>query len=771
MSYSELPEFVLKRSNPDEHAKIDCDFVIDGRWHNECRPIFFYGIAHILKHQARNIAYNIREQLPVGGATGATLSTAAQGNCAHNIQSKQAKNDNSSKKLEEKMIALYRTVGWADEFFWLSTWSHQGNLEGPPKWQKIDDPYKMLLEVLVHMEWGDLLRDAWFYHRNDIVTSRKSDDHEDAGRFESWQFGGEYSNIKDALFCRAKARFNEAEKGLDQLEALIRNDSEILQCFDSVIKVIKRNLYFGYGRIYHANSDDGLPEAYFKKAQRLDIGANDERTIADRLFRAATTQIKDDLDNLSFNFFYPKEKSYQNIHILAGWIEDLLLDKENGTLHPRTPLPVPEDPKRENYITSIPNPTMIHRLEELLRKHRDWLRFVTDDREKDNIGFRNAMETIEKQDSNLRNAMFKSKKENDIDVSSWELFILRDWGSYTPILPLILRQVSPDYSESNHTLEGNQGGGGYFLRCGKCGIVIDPGFNYIEHFFEAGLSPDEITHIIVTHDHYDHAASFGPLLNLLFQFNENRKNNQESTQNVDFLLCRGTLDQYARFIVDYKYYGNIVPLTDRDGKMGKEHILSETEPSIMLHTTHTEHALDDGFGKGVGLIFKFGEKLETLGITSDTGWYSQYMLGKKLEKMSLGETFQEHSPGVLVLHVGSLKQDELRNSGFYKTHLGARGVFLSIDEIKECKLAILSEFGEECRGYRRWFANRVDRYFKEQKERHNFRCFPSDRKTRIIARNGDLFISRYDDNTNLVPYEHAEVQKASDGSFKFIDGR
>jgi len=66
------------------------------------------------------------------------------------------------------------------------------------------------------------------------------------------------------------------------------------------------------------------------------------------------------------------------------------------------------------------------------------------------------------------------------------LSVLRKWNSYTPIIP----------SE-----KGDNKGGGYFLYHKGKGIVIDPGFNFIENFYQEGFKVADIDAILITHAH------------------------------------------------------------------------------------------------------------------------------------------------------------------------------------------------------------------------------------------------------------------------------
>ena len=65
------------------------------------------------------------------------------------------------------------------------------------------------------------------------------------------------------------------------------------------------------------------------------------------------------------------------------------------------------------------------------------------------------------------------------------LMVLRQWNSYTPIIV--------DGQESDR-------GGGYFVRHKNVGLVIDPGYNFIELFHEAGCKIVDISHVAITHE-------------------------------------------------------------------------------------------------------------------------------------------------------------------------------------------------------------------------------------------------------------------------------
>ena len=81
-----------------------------------------------------------------------------------------------------------------------------------------------------------------------------------------------------------------------------------------------------------------------------------------------------------------------------------------------------------------------------------------------------------------RGYRYRAQKIADGPVN--KLVILRRWQSYNPSVPRPDRENIP--------------GGGYFLLWEGKGIVIDPGYNFIQNFYDQGFSLEDIDAIVIT---------------------------------------------------------------------------------------------------------------------------------------------------------------------------------------------------------------------------------------------------------------------------------
>jgi hypothetical protein len=291
--------------------------------------------------------------------------------------------------------------------------------------------------------------------------------------------------------------------------------------------------------------------------------------------------------------------------------------------------------------------------------------------------FRNLVESITEADVMARireqqSALDKALARPRTLLKDESYFLcLRKWNSYTPF-------VSGDMEEC---------GGGYFVVWKGSGIVVDPGIKFAHHFLRAGYSICDIDAIVLTHSHVDHTADFECIMTLLYEINSLRKTSGIETHKVKIYSNVGAANKFMNLIAQsYDSIGNLVIMN------AKEKFKIVPDLTMTACSAFHNDLFAPNVGCSLGLIFSSDDGRLCFGITSDTGYRKEL----KDEYISL-------KGGLMVLHIGSIKNEELDVSrpreGKYQEHLGIRGVYNLIYDVKP-KLAILSEFGEELRDVR-----------------------------------------------------------------------
>ena len=328
---------------------------------------------------------------------------------------------------------------------------------------------------------------------------------------------------------------------------------------------------------------------------------------------------------------------------------------------------------------------------------------------------------------NINHIECRFKKFVDSDRSIPEGFfsflsVLRKWNSYTPILP----------SE-----KGDNKGGGYFLYHRGKGIVIDPGFNFIENFYQEGFKVADIDAVLITHAHNDHTVDLESILTLVYKHNdaiedavkekmkgkkedkirqEIRNRLKEKGKKIDLFMNVGTFMKYSGWLnlKDSHEINSVTILMPNT-----TYKLPEEYHDITIYTTKAKHheVIDEQYA--IGFILDVdGVKI---GFTGDTGW--DWDRDEVMVK-----PFTEHNPRLVVAHLGSIKSTEFdyvkatcdneRNNCFYRHHLGLLGMTKFLDVTKP-ELTIISEFGEELRGMRKPIVERIGKVL-------GLNCLPGD---------------------------------------------
>ena len=274
------------------------------------------------------------------------------------------------------------------------------------------------------------------------------------------------------------------------------------------------------------------------------------------------------------------------------------------------------------------------------------------------------------------------------------LMVLRKWNSFTPALP------SAEDERSR--------GGGYFIWHRGKGIVIDPGYNFIENFYDAGCRICDIDAVILTHAHNDHTIDFETLRALLHEFNDGLKAGT-AKKEVDFYLSNGAFLKFSGMIdlQDTDYTGHVFTLNP-----GGRFTLPGRIELRVVPAYHDEVVARD---QAVGLDFRVpvGKGSRRLLFTADTGLFPlEKGTRRQVPDTDGDEVWKEYGvtkrnyPDLMVVHIGAIRDTELKmdldldpKEACYPNHLGIIGTARVVTQCLP-RIAVISEFGEEMRQFR-----------------------------------------------------------------------
>jgi tetratricopeptide (TPR) repeat protein len=318
-------------------------------------------------------------------------------------------------------------------------------------------------------------------------------------------------------------------------------------------------------------------------------------------------------------------------------------------------------------------------------------------------------ETIKRNHERLVRDLNMPKMAHEM-IGANKLKIFRKWNSSTPLFSQNISQ-----------------GGGYYLTLKNAhketkGIVIDPGYNFLDIFRDHRLGILDIDAIIVTHDHDDHSEALEGILSLVAKYNDYKTSGQPKV--IDIFGSPGVM---------LKYQG-LFNKTDKEGtneinfklmipgnKINEINGVSTMEKhgfELMVNQAYhpelwTNQESTVGVTVETNLIYKHHPL--KLGITADTR-YEPY----------IGNQYQDVQ--IMLINIGSIEKEEGK---LLHSHLGLFGCINLLKEARIGKqlLAILTEFGEEFRG-RRKIISKIIELWGQPMEPHlvdqDFRVFPGD---------------------------------------------
>jgi tetratricopeptide (TPR) repeat protein len=280
------------------------------------------------------------------------------------------------------------------------------------------------------------------------------------------------------------------------------------------------------------------------------------------------------------------------------------------------------------------------------------------------------------------------------------LLVLREWNSFTPAIP--------DEGEAAR-------GGGYFIRHKGTGIVIDPGFDFLEIFHEAGGRLCDIDHIVITHAHNDHTADLEPILTLLYEFNEKHDGSASRQKKVTLYLSQGAARKLSGIIQlrGCNYLSEVVTL-NRGRSNKPQTIQISAGIALTVLPAYHDDILTADYSVGLGFQFDFPNGQRRLLFTGDT---AVLPATKEVPQTPIHATYpipfcEPGAADLVVAHIGSIESFELDGplgtlagpertyvppqspQSFYDKHLGLRGTFLVFYALRP-RAGLVSEFGEE----------------------------------------------------------------------------
>ncbi len=258
---------------------------------------------------------------------------------------------------------------------------------------------------------------------------------------------------------------------------------------------------------------------------------------------------------------------------------------------------------------------------------------------------------------------WNDRKASDRDDT---LSILRGWSSAVTLL------------------EGSERlwrGGGYFIKWRGHGVVIDPGFDFLRNFHDAGFHGREVGVVLVSHNHPDHNSDLKGIDDLCYEMWKRGQRNGEQGGKPYVLLWDQDSENATKFgsespqhqfppIVMPSGFSQPIDLQAHDSKIPLRII-----PFKVKHGSDVKHAM----GMVIELLGENGETVVRIGYTADTAYFFDLKLHLK-------------DCDVVIAHISQPSIDELKDETKLKSiHLGYRGTAKLLSECQP-KLALIGEF-------------------------------------------------------------------------------
>lgn len=193
--------------------------------------------------------------------------------------------------------------------------------------------------------------------------------------------------------------------------------------------------------------------------------------------------------------------------------------------------------------------------------------------------------------------------ERTIKDDDFYLVLMKKWNSASPKYPLNRTKRFKNYFKYDYSI-----GGGFFLVIGGYGLIIDPGYNFLEIFYENGFVLRDINGIFISHCHDDHCIDLESIFSIFSKINPDL--NDEDKLKIDLYINSTTRNKYKKMLkTDNLILKKKIKLIDKNNSF----LIDCNEPSkkFILKTLKTEHKeipWNNKSSKGRGFLIEYNGK-------------------------------------------------------------------------------------------------------------------------------------------------------------------
>ncbi|MBI1345070.1 tetratricopeptide repeat protein [bacterium] len=237
--------------------------------------------------------------------------------------------------------------------------------------------------------------------------------------------------------------------------------------------------------------------------------------------------------------------------------------------------------------------------------------------------------------------------------------------------------------------EGHWHGGGYFLKWQGRGIVIDPGFDFVDNFHDEGFHARELDAVLVSHNHADHNFDLRSLDDLRYEiYRRSTAPNKDGTRRPTLPKSFVVLDEdTAKAFGDDEvaHRGTPVKFTRYDHELKRWLKPDNTNLPLTIEHFPVEHGADVPHAMGMRLRLHRDDQPDfVIGYTGDTRYFEG--LVEHLKKDT------DKGVDLLIAHISQPDPREFNDEEFLKNvHLGYNGVTKLIRAVQP-KLTLIGEF-------------------------------------------------------------------------------